>query len=340
VTAWLLDGDPAIRWQVLRDLTDAPAQVVAAERARVAREGWGAHVLGLRDPDGQWAGGAYMPAGFDDPGDEEAGGEPGGPDPTEVQEPPEDWDTEPQPWIATTAALLLLRDLGADPADPVVRDAVAAVAEHSRWEEGGQRYFDGEVEACINGMAVAIGATFGQPVDAVVARLVGEQLEDGGWNCWAPYGARRSSFHSTITVLEGLLAHERATGGTPASRAARARGEEYLLARRLLRRRSTGEVIAQRWTQLAFPTRWHYDVLRGLEHLRAAGGPPDPRLAEAVALVAAKRGADGRWLLDHAHPGEDLLVMELVGEPSRWITLRALRVLRWYEADADADASR
>lgn len=308
VAAWLLDSDPAVRWQVLRDLTDASAAEVATDRARVATEGWGAQLLAAQDGDGLWAGGACFPDAFR--GDFSQG----------------------QPWTSTYPTLLLLRDLGIDPAAEQVREAVAAVRENCRWEHAGQPFFDGEVEPCINGRTAALGAYFGVTVDGIVARLVGEQLADGGWNCEAENGSVRSSFHTTICVLDGLLAHERAAGGTADSVAARRRGEEYLLQRRLSRRLSTGEVADADWLQFSFPTQWHYDVLRALDHFRAAGGVPDPRLAEGIALVRDKQQPDGRWLLENTHRGAVHLVMEDGdGRPSRWNTLRAMRVLRWLD---------
>jgi hypothetical protein len=303
---WLLDSDPAIRWQVLRDLADAPADVVDAERARVATDGWGARLLALQGEDGLWAGGALFPA----------------------RKP----ETKGQPWTATAYSLVALHDFGVDPRCGSVRRAVAQVREHCRWEHAGQPFFSGEVEPCINGMTVALGVYFDQNVDDVVERLIGEQLEDGGWNCEAENGSVRSSFHTTIRVLEGLLAHERATGGSPEATAARRRGEEYLLERKLLRRKSTGEVVDPAYLQFSFPTRWHYDVLRALEYFRAAGDPPDPRIDEAVELLRSKRQADGTWLLENTHPGAIHFALDDGdGRPSRWNTLRALRVLRWYD---------
>jgi hypothetical protein len=208
---------------------------------------------------------------------------------------------------------------------------VALVSDHCRWEEGEQPFFTGEVEPCINGMTVALGAYFDQDVDGVVARLLSEQLEDGGWNCWAEYGSVRSSFATTINVLEGLLAHERATGGSAQSITARRRGEEYLLERKLFRRKSTGEVVDPAWLQFSFPTRWHYDVLRALEYFRAAGDLPDQRVDEAIHLLRSKQQPDGTWLLENTHPGEVHFTLEDGdGRPSRWNTLRALRVLSWY----------
>src|SRR6202171_3521452 len=322
----MLDSDPAIRWQALRDLVDAPTEVVAAERARVAIEGWGARLLALQGEDGQWAGGALFPGRSG----ESAGGGPSnqtGGAPTEAPS-----LLASQPWSATAYSLVLLRDLGVDPRCDRVRRAVAQVREHCRWEHAGQPFFAGEVEPCINGMVVALGAYFDQDVDSVVARLVGEQLDDGGWNCEVENGSVRSSFHTTIRVLEGLLAHERATGGSAESIAARRRGDAYLLERKLFRRKSTREVVNPSWLQFSFPTRWHYDVLRGLEYFREAGDPPDQRIDEAIQLLRSKQQPDGTWLLENTHRGKvHFMLDDGDGRPSRWNPLRALRVLRWYE---------
>ena len=264
-------------------------------------------MLALQGEDGQWAGGALFPNGK--------------------------WNrNEPQPWTATANTLVLLQDFGVDPRNEKVRHAVAHVREHCCWENAGQPFFSGEVEPCINGMVVALGAYFDQDVNGVVVRLLGEQLEDGGWNCEAENGSVRSSFHTTIRVLEGLLAHERGGAGSAESIAARQRAEEYLLERKLFRRKSTGEVVDPAWLQFSFPTRWHYDVLRGLEYFRSTGDPPDPRASEAIELLRSKQQADGTWLLENTHSGAVHFTLEDGdGRPSRWNTLRALRVLRWYE---------
>jgi hypothetical protein len=310
VLQWLLDSDPSIRWQVLRDLVDAPAGVVAEERARVVTEGWGARLLALQGDDGQWAGGACFPANYFDRPHEDEG----------------------QPWTSTLPTLQLLRDFGVDPRNEKVRRAIAQVREQCRWEHAGQPFFAGEVEPCINGRVVALGAYFDQDVDDVVARLLDEQLEDGGWNCEAESGSVRSSFATTINVLEGLLAHERATGGSAEAIAARRRAEAYLLERKLFRRKSTGAVVDPAWLQFSYPTRWQYDVLRALDYFRDTGDPPDPRVDEAIELIRAKRQPDGKWLLENTHPGKVHFTLEDGdGRPSRWNTLRALRVLRWYE---------
>jgi hypothetical protein len=239
--------------------------------------------------------------------------------------------------------------MGLDPSSNEARRAVALVRDNVTWKGvlpqdaawHGKPLFSGEVEPCINGRVVAIGSYFGQDVRGIVDRLLGEQMTDGGWNCEAENGSTRGSFHTTINVLEGLLEHERATGGTAQVRAARFRGQEYLLQRRMFRRLSTGEIIDPAFTRFSFPTGYHYDVLRGLEHLRRAGAVPDERVAEAIDLVEKKRGDDGRWILENPHPGELHFDMdEGEGGPSRWNTLRALRVLRWYEQAQGSSQSR
>lgn len=309
VVDWLLDSDPSIRWQVLRDLTDAPEAEIAAERAKVAREGVGARLLALQASDGRWGGAAWN-----------------------------------RGWDSTMHVLWLLRQLGLDPESVEAQRAVELVRERVTWRDCGppecndNPFFAGELEPCISGQVAAAGAYFRQDVSGLIARLLEEQLPDGGWNCEAENGSTRSSFNTTICVLEALLEHERTNGNNAEVTGARLRGQEYLLERRLFRRRSTGEVIEHDrkggtvWTSFAFPAWWHYDVLRGLEYLRSAGAVPDERVTEAIELVRAKRDGRGRWLLETRYPG--VMPVEIdggEGEPSRWNTLRALRVLRWYE---------
>jgi hypothetical protein len=306
VIDWLLDSDPSIRWQVMRDLTHEPADVVAAERSRVATEGWGARLLALQAPDGRWGGAPWS-----------------------------------QDWTDTFHVLELLRRFGLDPESEQARRAVALVREHVVWRGGApdetpwadNRFFEGEVEPCINGNVVATGAYFGVDMTPLVDRLLGEQLPDGGWNCEVENGATVSSFGTTINVLEGLLEHERARGGPAEVRAARRRGEEYMLERGLFRRKTTGEVIDPAWLQFSFPTWYFYDVLRGLDYLRNVGDEPDERVAEAIGVVEGNRDPDGRWPLQNVHEGEAHVQMEDgEGKPSRWNTLRALRVLAWFAA--------
>ena len=171
---------------------------------------------------------------------------------------------------------------------------------------------------------------FGERCDRIVERLLGEQLADGGWNCDAP-PSTRSSFNSTIRVLEGLLEYERRWGAASAVTDARLKAQEYLLERRMFRRLTNGEVVDPTWTRFAFPTVWHYDVLRGLEYLRSASVQPDERVAEAVQIVEGHRREDGRWPLNHLHADRLGFPLEPeVGTASRWNTLRAMRVLKWY----------
>ncbi|MGE0434572.1 MAG: hypothetical protein AB7S36_20100 [Planctomycetota bacterium] len=311
VLTWLLDSDPALRWQALRDLTPAPPAEVAAERARIAGEGLGAQLLALQHDDGRWSGAAWNHG-----------------------------------WNSTMHALWLLWQFGLDPDCEPARRAAERVRASVTWRGCGptecddNAFFAGEVEPCINGQVATAGAYFRQDVAGIVRRLLDEQLADGGWNCEAERGSTRSSFNTTICVLEALLQVERAAGPRHAAAdvmRARRRGEEFLLERQLFRRRSTGEVIERdrktgaAFSQFAFPTWWHYDVLRALDYLRDAGAVPDARMADAVALVASKRDSDGRWRLEARYDGDDLVDLdEHVGEPSRWTTLRALRVLDWY----------
>lgn len=301
VLEWLLDSDPAIRWQAMRDLADEPHAAIEEERARIASEGLGAELLALQQEGGGW--GVAQPMRYH----ETAEG-------------------------STTHALMLLLELGLNPASKQALQAVGRVRDNVTHPYWGRRYFEGEVEACINGRVLAAGAYFGEAMDGLVERLLDEQLDDGGWNCDAP-PSTRSSFHSTICVLEGLLEYELARGPAATVTDARLRGQEYLMERGMFRSWSTGTVIDADWTRFAYPWGYHYDVLRGLDYLRRAGASPDPRLAEAVELVRRNRGDDGRWPLQALH--EDHFPPDLgeqPGEPSQWITLRALRVLRWYES--------
>jgi hypothetical protein len=317
---WLLSSDPAIRWQVMRDLTDAAPSTLAAERSRVAREGLGSAILSRQESDGSWR------------------------------------RPDTPAWLTTLFTLLLLRSTGVDPTDPAVENAIARLESTLRWDstpgnwdlrpvrDSANPFFEGEVEPCINGGVLALGGYFGHPNEKLARRLLSEQLPDGGWNCDAPK-SNCSSFHTTICVMEGLLEYERSITASAASAhsnstahahakeiaTARHRAEEYLLERKLFRRRSTGEIANPEFLELAFPPRYHYDILRALDYFRAAATKPDARMNEAIILIENKRQPDGRWLLDNSHDEALALPLtESIGQPSRWNTLRALRVLRWY----------
>jgi hypothetical protein len=307
VLKWLLDSDPAIRWQVMRDLSDESPKAIAAERSRVATEGWGAQLLARQSPSGKWSG---SPRGWRD-----------------------DLPKEHRDLIITLYSLVALMELGLDPNSQQARTMMDRVEKRLVFKWLNNRpYLHGETEPCINGRILGIGAYFKQPNDALAKQLLAEQLQDGGWNCEAPQ-SRRSSFHTTICVLEGLLEYERAGRKSAAVSKARKRGEEYLLERGMFRSLRTGKVIDKRWLRFSYPPFWHYDVLRGLDYLRNAGIEPDGRAGEAIKIVMKRRHQNGRWPLNLLHPEFIPLQMETdVGKASRWNTLRALRVLRYYNS--------
>ena len=292
---WLLDSDPAIRWQVMRDLAGEGPATIAAERSRVATEGWGAQLLAAQSPAGRWGG-----------------------------------RKEDRRLLLTFNTLVVLKDLGLDPASKPARKMIERIEKLVFREHGDRPILQGETEPCINGRILGAGAYFKEPNDALANQLLSEQLEDGGWNCEAPK-SRRSSFHTTICVLEGLLEYERAGRKSAAVTQARKRAENYILDRGMFRSLRTGEVIEKRWLRFAFPPFWHYDVLRGLDYLRNAGITPDNRVSDAIEIVMKRPHQNGRWPLNLLHPEYIPLQMETdVGGASRWNTLRALRVLRWY----------
>ncbi|RSD21453.1 squalene cyclase [Amycolatopsis eburnea] len=304
VLAWLLDSDPALRWQVERDLAGAPPEVWEATRARVASEGFGARLLAAQDPDGRWAGGAFFPAGFR--GD------------------------EPQPWTATTWSLNALREWGLDAA--VLGDTAGRLAANCRWEYDDLPYWDGEVDCCINAWTLANGVWLGADVAGIADWFATHRLPDGGWNCEWVEGSTRSSVHSTLNSLKGLLAHEKATGGTAETREARRGGEEYLLERGLFRRLSTGAELAPWVREFGYPMRWHYDVLNAASYFRDAGRR-DERMAAAIELIRAARQPDGTWLQQRTDTGRVWFPVDVpAGEPSKWLTFFATRVLDWWDA--------
>lgn len=316
---WLLDSDPALRWQVERDLLGEPAEIWEATRAKIATEGFGARLLALQDPDGRWAGGAFFPAGFDFEGPEAAPG-------------------AGQPWTATTWSLNTLREWGMDPAPLIARRTAELLAENARWEYDDLPYWGGEVDCCINASTVMNGLWLGADIHGIIGWFHEHQLPDGGWNCeWVDGKTTNSSVQSTLNSLKGLLAYQAATGGDRKLRWMRRRGEEYLLERRLFRRLSTGERIAPWVDMLAYPIRSFYNVLNAADYFRLASiledTAPDPRMAEAIELVRAARQADGTWLQARRHPGRVWFEVDVAaGEPSKWLTLYGTRVLHWWDS--------
>ena len=314
---WLLDSDPALRWQVERDLAGAPEEVWRSTRARVATEGFGARLLALQDPDGQWAGGAYFP------NDPKAAEEPG------------------QPWTATTWSLNMLREWGLDAA--VLGDTAERLAANSRWEYDDLPYWGGEVDACINGYTLANGAWLGVDVSELANWFGEHRMTDGGWNCEWVEGSTVSSFHSTLNSLRGLLYYESVTGGTDTLREARHGGEEYLLQRHLYKRLSTGEPVASWVSRFAYPFRWFYSVLNAADYFRQAAllddRHPDPRMAEAIEQIRAACEPDGTWIQERRHPGRVWFEIDVeAGKRSKWLTFYGTRVLEWWDAPGAAQS--
>jgi hypothetical protein len=319
---WLLDSDPALRWQVERDLAGAPETVWEATRSLIATEGFGARLLALQDADGQWAGGAFFPAGFDFNGPEAAPG-------------------AGQPWTATSWSLNSLRDWGLDAS--VLDGTAELLATNSHWEYNDAPYWEGEVDCCINAATLASGAWLGADVTGLADWFLEHQLADGGWNCEWEEGSVRSSFHSTLNTLNGLLYYETSIGGNDELRVARHRGEQYLLERRLLRRLSSGEVVAPWATEFAYPFRSMYNALRAVDYFRAAAlrdeTTGDPRMRDAIEIVRDRRRPDGTWLQEARYPGRTWFDIDVPpGEPSRWLTFYGTRVLDWWD-DAQERAS-
>ena len=302
VLEWLIAGDPAVRWQAERDLLDTDSTTWGASRSAVESDGWGRRLLDLQDPAGTWGGGIYTPK-----------------------------------WTSTTYTLLLLRDLGLPPSSPGAVVGCRRLFDEADWVDGGVSYWASHqfAERCVNGMVLALGSYFDvadRRVDSIAGLLIGAAMPDGGWNCRDYQGATHSSFHTTISVLEGLLGWKRSTGSDQAD-AAITRGHEFMLEHRLYRSHRTGRVINEAWTTIHFPPRWHYDVLRGLDHLRDAGAAPDPRAADAVGIVESSRRPDGRWGKGSQYTGETFFPLEPGRVAGRWNTLRARRVLRWWNAE-------
>ncbi|CAN5125966.1 hypothetical protein BH11ACT3_BH11ACT3_10740 [soil metagenome] len=313
---WMLDTDPALRWQVERDLAGEPEEVWQATRARVATEGHGAELLSHQDADGQWAGGAYFPGDFE-------------------------WDSpeaaEGQPWTATTWSLNALREWGLDAS--ALAGTAEKLAANAKWEYDDLPYWGGEVDACINGFTLANGVWLGADVSGIADWFVAHQMDEGGWNCEWVEGSVRASVHSTLNSLKGILSYEIATGGTPALTAARHRGEEYLLERELLRRKTTGDFVVNSARLFAYPHRHVYSALNAVDYFRAAslhdGTPPDPRMTEAIEVIREARNDDGTYTQEYRHPGRVWFEQDVpVGEPSPWVTFQATRALQWWDTTA------
>jgi hypothetical protein len=332
VLAWLLEGDPAIRWQAMRDLAGASPRAIERERKKIATEGWGARLLARQAADGRWAATARAAGGARRvrAGEAKRSSDGGSPD-VGLYTPK---------WISTTYTMLVLRDFGLTPGDARAKKACALLLDRGLQADGGVSYgtwaqWTHAGETCISGMVLSILAYFefeDPRLETIVAHLLDEQMPDGGWNCRRPHGATHSSVHTTISVLEGMRFYELlGRAKSRHAKEAQRRGREFLLRHRLFRSHRTGRVIKPEFLRLSFPPRWHYDILRALDYFRWVNAPRDPRLGEAVEILRSKRRADGRWPLQNAYRGRVYFEMERVGAPSRWNTLRALRVLKWWD---------
>ena len=311
VVEWLLAGDSAIRWQTLRDLLGAPPRTVQRERNRISLQGWGARLLAKQDSDGRWAGGQSSDSGLYSP-----------------------------KWISTTYTMLTLRDFGLPETDRQAHAACRLLLDQGLQPNGGIAYgswakWHPGGETCVTGMVLSLLSYFvydDARLDTIAAHLLDEQMSDGGWNCRREKGATHSSVHTTISVLEALQHYGQDRGRLHrAVQAAQRRGREFLLVHRLFRSHRTGAIIKSEFSRFSFPPRWHYDILRALDHFQAVGAPRDPRLEEAIEIVRRRRRPDGRWLLENRHRGKTYFDLERLGAPSRWNTLRALRVLKWWD---------
>ena len=309
VVQWLLEGDASIRWQVYRDLLDDPWRA-DSERELVATEGWGAAVLAEQADDGSWGGGLYNPK-----------------------------------WTSTFYSLFLLQAIGLPPGNRPAAKAAGLLFERGIRGDGGLNFNSskpltvkrpskksGVAELCITGMGLAMLANYlddREQARPIAECLLATQLSDGGWNCQRE--SQHGSFNTTISVLEGLRAWSTIVGTSPGLEAAAARGHEFFFAHRLYCSHRTGEVARAAFTRSVFPYHWHFDALRGLDYLQSVSAPRDPRIVSAIDLVRSREGDDGRWKMSPLYRGPQHVSIERQGQPSRWNTLRALRVLRWWE---------
>jgi len=299
---WLLEGDPAIRWQTFRDLVSAGKKKILQEQKLVAKKGWGARLLSLQEPSGTWSGGLYSPK-----------------------------------WTSTTYTMLLLRDLGLSPEHPQALKACALLLDKGCYEDGGINFgsYHKHSETCITGMILSIVAYFQLRDDRLhrlVEYLLRQQMKDGGWNCQSYKGATHSSFHTTILALEGLHEYEKSYPQKVSKvQKAEKKAREFLLIHKLFKSHRTGEIVHPAMTRFSFPPRWHHDILRALDYFQEVGADKDKRLGDAIEIVRKRQKKDGRWVLQNRYPGRTFFEMEKVGEPSRWNTLRALRILKWWQ---------
>ncbi|MBI5352863.1 MAG: terpene cyclase/mutase family protein [Chloroflexi bacterium] len=305
--SWLLKGDPSIRWQVQRDLLNTSPAKFESERRKIAKEGWGARLLSLQDADGKWGGGIYGPK-----------------------------------WTSTTYTMLTLKLLGLPPNNPQAKQACKIFLDKGIYMDGGINFFSYSLkysETCVTSMILALLAYFRYPdeyLHSIASYLIDQQMPDGGWNCESYKGATHSSFHTTISALEGLYEYQCTYPEMKKQISkVRERGHEFLLAHRLYKSHRTGKVFDAKMTTMPFPPRWKYDFIRALDYFRACDAPRDERMSDAIELLRKKQKKDGLWPMNSGMSGLKYFDLEAAGQPSRWNTLRALRVLNWWNENAE-----
>ncbi len=297
---WLLDGDVAIQYQVHRDLFSSDQKQL---QKRIEKKGWGARFLSLRKKEGHWGRGFYQPK-----------------------------------WTSSHYSILDLKNLGIPPANKKIRQSLSLIIQNLKGKDGGIYPIgkDKKCDVCLNGMFLNYASYFKikeADLRSIVDFLISEHMKDGGFNCDSNRsGAVHSSMHSTISVAEGILEYRRNkyTYRLDELHSTELRSREFLLQHKLFQSDRTGKIIDKKMLMLSYPSRWRYDILRALDYFRLAGVAYDTRMDDAVHIVLKKRRADKRWPVQAKHPGQTHFDMEKTGRPSRWNTLRALRVLNYF----------
>jgi len=300
---WLLEGDVSVRWHTMNSLLDTSGEDKNYLQKKIATEGWGARLLSYQDTKGMWGNGIYSPK-----------------------------------WISTTYTMLTLKLLGLHPDTQAVNKTCKLLIDKGLYSDGGINYFRSlsHSETCVTGLILSIVSYFkysDNRINSLFDYLIHQQMKDGGWNCQSYKGDTHSSFHTTMLVLEGLYEYEKLfPQKKELSKKIREKGHEFLLRHKLFRSHRTGKVVDQKMTRFSFPPQWRYDIMRILDYFQESNAKKDSRMEDAIAILIKKQMFDGRWKLQNRHPGKSYFEMEKAGQPSRWNTLRALRILQWWEA--------
>lgn len=303
ILAWLIEGDVSIQYQVHRDLLGINKPAL---QHKIESEGWGLQFLNARKPNGHWGLGFYQPK-----------------------------------WTSTHYTLLDLKNLNISPNNKLIKETLQLIFEKEKAKDGGIKPIGTTQtsDVCINGMVLNYACYFNTEenlVRSVVDALLAQKMEDGGFNCQSNRkGATHSSLHTTLSVLEGILEYERNgyTYRLDELRKAKLESQEFILIHHLFRSDKTGNIIHPNFLKLYYPCRWYYDILKAMAYFQSANARYDQRMDDAMDLIISKRTKDGSWKLAAAHPGQTHMAMEQAGKPSRWNTLRALRILKHFHID-------